>query len=333
MIERDRDQQMVFLVNSRNVLPDMRTVVGLTVGILCLRYILCGFGSKNGKLEKSLFGRLIKNKVRKRQEYKCVENLWYAVWHCTSLVLGIVTLVVEADGGFGWFAYHLRDPSGKWYWIATEKESKYMETLYYPKLPMSLWTKGYYLVELGFWVCCLICVTIETRRSDFLAMVFHHIFSIALISVSYTLCYWRIGIIVLILHDIVDVFLYTTKLLQCFIKGTAINVCFLLFVFSFTLCRMIIFPFYCIWPASNISCLSHLGFLTYWDVPFSGIIVFSLSGLVAINSFWFLMILKLIYVTFIRNKKDLKDIRSDDEFSDDDRDASNNQKTRHNKRD
>eukprot|EP00981_Chlorochromonas_danica_P003265 scaffold634_cov185-Ochromonas_danica.AAC.2 len=99
------------------------------------------------------------------------------------------------------------------------------ETLPYVYETSSMWTnwpkfnipaniRFYYLIELGCYIHQL-CWT-EVNRSDATEMIAHHIITITLILLSYLLCYWEIGSIFLLIHDVSDVLLEGAKGLHIF---------------------------------------------------------------------------------------------------------------------
>lgn len=67
--------------------------------------------------------------------------------------------------------------------------------------------KGYMLAQLGFWVQQILVINIEERRKDHWQMFTHHIVTISLIFASYRYGLTRVGNLVLVLMDVVDLFL------------------------------------------------------------------------------------------------------------------------------
>lgn len=67
-------------------------------------------------------------------------------------------------------------------------------------------TKVYVLGQWAFWLQQLIVINIEERRKDHWQMFTHHIVTIVLISTSYALHQTRVGNLVLVLMDVVDIF-------------------------------------------------------------------------------------------------------------------------------
>lgn len=67
--------------------------------------------------------------------------------------------------------------------------------------------KWYYLVQWGFWIQQILVVNIEEKRKDYAQMFTHHIFTIALMFLSYGYYHMRVGIVILAIMDFVDIVL------------------------------------------------------------------------------------------------------------------------------
>jgi hypothetical protein len=78
------------------------------------------------------------------------------------------------------------------------------------KTPKTFLSK-YHIDSSAFWSASFVYMLVEQRRTDFAEMFAHHCFTIFLIGSSALMNYWRIGILVLVLHNIADVFLYSAK--------------------------------------------------------------------------------------------------------------------------
>lgn len=64
--------------------------------------------------------------------------------------------------------------------------------------------KWYYLVQFGFWLQQFLVVHIEERRKDHWQMFTHHIFTSFLLLFSYGYYQTKVGNVVLVLMDVVD---------------------------------------------------------------------------------------------------------------------------------
>jgi len=63
------------------------------------------------------------------------------------------------------------------------------------------------LAQLGFWIQQILVINIEERRKDHWQMFTHHIITNSLIYASYRYGYTRVGNLILLLMDVVDLFL------------------------------------------------------------------------------------------------------------------------------
>lgn len=64
--------------------------------------------------------------------------------------------------------------------------------------------KGYMLVQWSFWIQQIFVIHIEARRKDHWQMLSHHIVTIALISASYAYHQTRVGNLIMVQMDIID---------------------------------------------------------------------------------------------------------------------------------
>ena len=68
-------------------------------------------------------------------------------------------------------------------------------------------SKFYYLAQWAFWIAQILVVNIEEKRKDYAEMFTHHIFTIALLFLSYGYYHTRVGIVILCTMDLVDIVL------------------------------------------------------------------------------------------------------------------------------
>jgi ceramide synthetase len=117
----------------------------------------------------------------------------------------------------------------------------------WPNQPIPKTLMLFYMCQCGFYVYSIgALVAWETRRKDFAVMMSHHVITSTLIGVSYLTGFFRIGIIILALHDASDVFLETAKLCKYTEKELGASLFFGLFATSWLLLRLIYFPFWII---------------------------------------------------------------------------------------
>lgn len=67
--------------------------------------------------------------------------------------------------------------------------------------------KAYMLAQWAFWLQQVLVIHIEERRKDHWQMLTHHFITITLISGSYCYHHTRVGNLILVLMDVVDLFL------------------------------------------------------------------------------------------------------------------------------
>jgi len=66
--------------------------------------------------------------------------------------------------------------------------------------------KGYFLGQWAFWLQQILVIHIEERRKDHWQMLTHHFITITLMAASYCYHLTRVGVVILVLMDIVDIF-------------------------------------------------------------------------------------------------------------------------------
>ncbi|KAH7551202.1 hypothetical protein BM1_10076 [Bipolaris maydis] len=105
--------------------------------------------------------------------------------------------------------------------------------------------KWYYLVQWGFWIQQILVVNIEEKRKDYAQMLSHHLFTTALMALSYGYFHMRVGIVILTIMDFVDIVLPTAKLLKYMGYTNACDYVFGLFVISWIVTRHVLYMMVC----------------------------------------------------------------------------------------
>ncbi|KAK4228876.1 putative sphingosine N-acyltransferase [Podospora fimiseda] len=105
--------------------------------------------------------------------------------------------------------------------------------------------KGYILAQFAFWLQQLIVIHIEDRRKDHWQMFSHHIVTSTLIFAAYRQGYVRVGNLILVLMDVVDIFLPVAKCLKYMGFTTLCDVVFALFMISWVIARHILYMLVC----------------------------------------------------------------------------------------
>jgi hypothetical protein len=174
-----------------------------------------------------------------------------------------------------------------------------------------------YLFELGFWLSCVLFLSVETIRKDFAEMCIHHAATCTLIGVSYAYDYTRIGLVVLILHDCGDIFLYFAKFYNYLKFQKTTDLLFGTFVIVFAICRLFLFPLGPIRTAWG----PLTGYIpeykeTYHQFKGAYILPGMLTVLQALHVMWFALIIRMV-IRMLKTKTVTEegDIRSDEEES------------------
>ncbi|XP_060035294.1 ceramide synthase 3 isoform X2 [Erinaceus europaeus] len=110
-----------------------------------------------------------------------------------------------------------------------------------PLLPSQYW---YYILEMSFYWSLLFSLGYDTKRKDFLAHVIHHLAAISLMSFSWCANYIRSGTLVMIVHDVADMWLESAKMFSYVGWTQTCNILFLIFSVIFFISRFIVFPFW-----------------------------------------------------------------------------------------
>ncbi|CAA6659433.1 unnamed protein product [Spirodela intermedia] len=185
----------------------------------------------------------------------------------------------------------------------------------WPNQELTFLVKLFYMCQCGFYIYSIAALlTWETRRKDFSIMMSHHIVTTVLIGYSYFSGFFRIGCIVLALHDTSDVFLEAAKLFKYSESEIGASICFGLFALSWVLLRLIFFPFWII-RTSSIYFLEHLArskayvFLYY---TFNTMLL----TLLIFHIYWWVLINSMIMRQLKNRGKVGEDVRSDSEDGD-----------------
>lgn len=150
----------------------------------------------------------------KKARVRFAEQSWLVVYYCGLFALG--------------FYLYYHSP----YW-------NNLDNIYagWPHYRMSLLFKKYYLVSIAFWLQQVVVLNIEAQRKDHLQMFSHHIITIALVIGLYYYYYNRVGNLILMIMDSVDIFLSTAKILKYSGFLRLCDIMFLLFLVAWIILR------------------------------------------------------------------------------------------------
>lgn len=105
--------------------------------------------------------------------------------------------------------------------------------------------KWYYLVQFAFWLQQIVVVNIEERRKDHWQMFSHHLVTCALIFTSYGYHQSRVGHLILVIMDPVDIILSLAKILKYLRLQLLCDIAFGVFIVVWFITRHIFYPLVC----------------------------------------------------------------------------------------
>uniref|UniRef100_A0A3B4T8N9 Ceramide synthase 4a n=1 Tax=Seriola dumerili TaxID=41447 RepID=A0A3B4T8N9_SERDU len=181
----------------------------------------------------------------------------------------------------------------------------------YPKQPVAEAHYWYYILEMGFYLSLLMCVSVDVKRKDFKEQVIHHIATIFLVGFSYCANYVRVGTLVMLVHDSSDFLLESAKMFHYAGWTRTCDSLFVVFALIFLVTRLVVFPGRVIHTTLVVS-------LEFFQ-PFFGYYFFNALLLIlqALHVFWAYLILRMVY-KFVFLGKVERDERSDEESEVDD---------------
>ncbi|XP_051062442.1 protein Lines homolog 1 isoform X1 [Phodopus roborovskii] len=175
----------------------------------------------------------------------------------------------------------------------------------YPKQPLLPSQYWYYILEMSFYWSLLFSLGYDIKRKDFLANVIHHLAAISLMSFSWCANYIRSGTLVMLVHDVSDIWLESAKMFSYAGWKQTCNILFLIFSIVFFISRFIIFPFWILYCTLILP-------LYYLEPFFSYIFLnFQLMVLQGLHLYWGYFIMKMLNRCIFM--KSIQDVRSDDE--------------------
>lgn len=275
---------------------DVSTGVVLAVVLLVFRITL------QTKILPRIFGSRSQKLVS-----KLTEDLFYAFYYVAA---------------FTYFQFVVLGNS-TWSFNLLSNGSKVVQDLLHPfPPPLNEFERWYYIQASGFYLSATVfLLAFDSRRSDFSQLIIHHIVTIGMIAMSYLYGYVRVGMVVLGLHDLGDIFLYSSKFLHHMgVKHIDVAL-FAIFAITFYFTRLVMYSR--IVHAVTVETLQTLvqdpsfnQWAIFYDtyLPHYFFFVFALLTLLILQCFWFTLILRLIGAELFFGKKisDQGDIRSED---------------------
>ncbi|CDF37222.1 ceramide synthase [Chondrus crispus] len=256
-------------------------------------------------LERFVFPRLFPQ-FPARKRGKLSENLFYAAYYTAT---------------FAYFAAAVL-PHAEWTAPLLDNRPIVVRGLIHPfPPPMSEREHWYYAQSMGFYMsAAAFLLLFDGRRSDFAELILHHTVTIGLVGMSYAYGYVRAGMVIMALHDVGDIFLYSAKAIHYLGFAGFDTAVFAVFTVVFYVTRLVMFsrmvhtilvetlqvvveePAFNRWAMFYDTYLPHYAFF-----------VVCLSTLLFLHCFWMALILRMIHrELFLGNKiSDQGDIRSD----------------------
>ena len=240
-----------------------------------------------GAFKTFLFPRLARMAgIRGKRANKLGYQLWLLIFYVVSSIYGYIVI-----GDREWVAF----PLGK-----SEMYNLFVNSPFRADSNIQF----YYAYAIGFYLAELMAIFVEPERSDFFEYLLHHVVTLYLVAFSWMGYETRIGTYVLLIHDISDIGLCTTKIAHYIGSEMLVNVNFVFFLASFIFMRLVCLPsltigIYYLGPLVrpiSTNCF-YLGF-------FVGIV------LQALHIFWFYLILRMLYRLVTGGKGD---VRSDED--------------------
>ncbi|KAI4990855.1 hypothetical protein ZWY2020_039226 [Hordeum vulgare] len=179
--------------------------------------------------------------------------------------------------------------------------------------------KAVYMYAAGFYVYSIFDLLFwETRRKDFGVMMSHHVATVVLIVVSYICRLSRPGSVILPLHDASDIFLEIGKMAKYSSCEWLAVVAFLLFVASWILLRLIVFPFWILRSTSyEIAMIVDKENKKIYRTSYYYLFNTLLFSLLVFHIYWWVLIYRML-VKQIQSRGHVgEDVRSDSEGEND----------------
>eukprot|EP00049_Salpingoeca_infusionum_P009836 m.167301 g.167301 ORF g.167301 m.167301 type:complete len:354 (-) comp14457_c0_seq4:154-1215(-) len=112
-------------------------------------------------------------------------------------------------------------------------------------IPQTIEVQAYYVFEMSYYIGGIfVHIFLDERLSDFYIMLLHHGATVALIMYSYMEHFHRIGLLVLMVHDVSDIFLDSAKCFHYVKIEILSTVTFVNLIVSWILYRLYFYPFY-----------------------------------------------------------------------------------------
>eukprot|EP01083_Nonionella_stella_P014404 40472_1 len=152
-----------------------------------------------------------------------------------------------------------------------------------------------YLIQIGYYTTDFFYQQLIDKPIDYLTLGFHHIATLSLLWMSYLppLILWRIGVVILWIHDIGDVSLHFCKSLHYAKFDTTANVLFVLHILIWIWSRLIWFPRYIV----SLFLDTHP---RLWQIIPAAIL---LCSLLLLHIHWTFLMLRVLYTAVVHKER------------------------------
>lgn len=172
-----------------------------------------------------------------------------------------------------------------------------------------------YFIECGFYFHSVYATLfMDTKRKDFLVMLFHHFLTMILLIVSFATRYHKIGILVVFLHDVTDILLEFTKC-HVYVKKRngkfyaynehISNIGFVGFTITWFVFRLYWYPLKVLYSSGVVA--AHRAYIR--GAGLYGLFNLLLWFLLFLNLYWFYFILLFLYKVATGQLKEINDTR------------------------
>ncbi|GLI70104.1 hypothetical protein VaNZ11_014883 [Volvox africanus] len=225
------------------------------------------------------------NKLRKWNE---------SCWKMT-VYIAFTVLATAVSWGEVWFT------DSRYWWLGC--------TRFPPcNLPVSRGVLLFYCAEAGFYLQAIHFLAVhEERRKDWHESMIHHVVTSGLLFYSYAVNFTRVGVVVILIHDVSDIFLELAKLCRYADRGDIGVLAFIVFFVSWVVCRVIIFPVFVIRstlfePVVLVAAYLGIEPRPHWEI-FNGLLLI----LFVLHLYWTVLIFQVIMRQFTHGR--LTDVR------------------------
>lgn len=172
-----------------------------------------------------------------------------------------------------------------------------------------------YALQLGYYLQAIPTLIVwDLKRKDFYQMLAHHVATVGLIMYSLGTNFVPMGSMVLLVHDVCDVFMEAAKLCRYINWNQTSTILFGIFVVLWILMRVIYFPLWLVRSAMRDT----IGYLAVpHDIvpqPHYEFLNGLLIVLYCIHIYWTFLILKIVWSVVVM-KQEVDDVREDEEES------------------